>query len=106
VSASAWIRVCAVEEIELEDVRRFDHSGRTYAIYRTADGRFFASAGLCTHEFAHLAGGLVMGTVIECPKHNGQFDFTSGKALRAPACVDLRTFAVKVEDGSVLLQIP
>ena len=33
-----------------EDVVRFDHDGRIYAIYRTADDRYFATDGLCTHE--------------------------------------------------------
>ena len=44
-----------------EDVVRFDHGGRTYAIYRTADDRYFATDGLCTHEKVHLADGFVDG---------------------------------------------
>jgi hypothetical protein len=42
-----------------------------------------------------------MGDVIECPKHNGRFDYTSGKALGAPVLVDLRTYPTKVIDGSL-----
>ena len=34
---------------------------RTFAIYRSPEGGFFATDGLCTHEKVHLAGGLVMG---------------------------------------------
>ena len=41
----------------------------------TADDRYFATDGLCTHGRAHLSGGFVDGTTIECPKHNGRFDF-------------------------------
>jgi len=100
-----WINACAADEIEAEDVIRFDHDGRTFAIYRTEDDRYFATAGLCTHEAVHLSSGLVMGTIIECPKHNGRFDFTSGKAKGAPVCTDLRTFPVKVEDGRVYAQV-
>lgn len=100
-----WIDACAAGDIENEDVIRFDHEGLTFAIYRTEDDRYFATAGLCTHEAVHLSGGLVMGTIIECPKHNGRFDFTSGKAKGAPVCVDLRTFPVKVEDDRVYVQI-
>jgi 3-phenylpropionate/trans-cinnamate dioxygenase ferredoxin component len=106
MSEGNWVRVCAVGEVDPEDVRRFDHNGRTYAIYRTGDDRYYATAGLCTHEFAHLADGLVMGTIIECPKHNGRFDFTTGRALRAPACVALKTFAVRIQDGAVQLCLP
>jgi 3-phenylpropionate/trans-cinnamate dioxygenase ferredoxin subunit len=44
-----------------------------------------------------------MDFVIECPKHNGRFDYRNGKALNAPACVNLKTYPVKVEAGMVLL---
>jgi 3-phenylpropionate/trans-cinnamate dioxygenase ferredoxin subunit len=100
-----WVDACGTDDIEPEDVIRFDHEGSTYALYRTEDDRYFATAGLCTHEAAHLSSGLVMGTIIECPKHNGRFDFTSGKAKGAPVCVDLLTYPVKVDDGRVLVQI-
>jgi 3-phenylpropionate/trans-cinnamate dioxygenase ferredoxin component len=60
---------------------------------------------LCTHERAHLADGLVLDNLIECPKHNGRFDYRTGEAKRAPACIDLRTYPVKVEDGKVLIDI-
>jgi 3-phenylpropionate/trans-cinnamate dioxygenase ferredoxin subunit len=46
-----------------------------------------------------------MGTIIECPKHNGRFDFTSGKAKGAPVCVDLVTYPVKVESDRVYVQV-
>ena len=47
---SEWVRACAVDDVEPEDVIRFDHTGRTYAIYRSRDDEFFASDGYCTHE--------------------------------------------------------
>ena len=100
-----WIETCAAEEIEREDVIRFDCGERTFAIYRSADDRYFATQGLCTHRQVHMAGGFVMDQIIECPKHNGRFDFTTGKAQGAPACVDLQTYPVKVEAGKVFLRL-
>ena len=44
-----WVEVCATGDIEAEDVMRFDHAGQTFAIYRSPDGRFYATHGLCTH---------------------------------------------------------
>lgn len=101
----AWVDACAVDDIAPEDVIRFDHGARTFAIYRSPENRFYATDGLCTHEKVHLADGLVMDEIIECPKHNGQFDYRTGKALRAPVCVDLQTYPVKVEGGRVLIDI-
>ena len=104
-SMSQWIEACKADAIEAEDVLRFDHGGRTFCIYRSPDDEYFATDGLCTHEEFHLADGLVMDNIIECPMHNGRFDYRTGAAKGAPACVDLKTYPVKVEGGKVLVQI-
>lgn len=98
-----WIPACLSSDLAPEDVTRFDHGDRTFAIYRTADDRYYATDGLCTHARVHLAGGLVMDELIECPKHNGRFNFTTGQAQGAPVCVNLKTYPVKVEAGRVFL---
>ena len=46
-----------------------------------------------------------MGFVIECPRHNGQFDYRTGQALRTPACDQLKTYAIKLERGRVLINL-
>jgi 3-phenylpropionate/trans-cinnamate dioxygenase ferredoxin subunit len=98
-----WVEVCAADEIDEEDVIRFDHAGRTFAIYRSPEDTYHATDGLCTHEKIHLSDGLVMDHIIECPKHNGRFDYRSGEAKGAPVCVDLKTYPVKVEGGTVFI---
>ena len=103
--SSGWIRACQADDVEADDVLRFDHQERTFAIYRTADDKFYATAGLCTHGQVHLAGGFVMGTIIECPKHNGRFDFRTGAAQGPPVCENLKTYPVKVEAGEVFLHL-
>ena len=102
---SQWIEACKADAIEAEDVLRFDHGGRTFCIYRSPDDAYFATDGLCTHEEFHLADGLVMDNIIECPMHNGRFDYRTGAAKGAPACVDLKTYAVKVEGGKVFVNL-
>ena len=103
--SEGWINACVAADIEEEDVTRFDHAGKTYAIYRDDNDGYFATDGLCTHEKVLLADGLVMGKIIECPKHNGRFDYTTGKARGAPVCIDLKTYPVKVEGGCVWLNV-
>ncbi len=97
------LKVCSVQDIEREGVRRFDHGDKTFAIYRSPQGEFFATDGHCTHEKTHLADGLVIDYTIECPRHGGQFNYKSGEALGAPVCIDLRTYRVEVRDGQVML---
>ncbi len=98
----SWHLVCEADEIDDEDVIPFDHGDWAYAVYRTPSG-YYATDGLCTHEVATLADGLVLGEIIECPMHQGRFHIPSGKAKSAPACVDLRTHPVKVDDGKVYI---
>ena len=100
-----WIEACGADEIDEEDVVRFDHGGRSFALYRDESDGYFATDGLCTHEKVHLADGLVMGHIIECPKHNGRFDYTTGEALARPALTDLRTYPAEVRDGTVYVDI-
>lgn len=99
-----WILACTTDDIEEEDLIRFDHGDKTYCIYNTVAG-FYATDGICTHEDEHLEDGMVIGTVIECPLHQGRFDVRSGEALSAPVCVNLETHAVKIEDGKIFLDI-
>jgi 3-phenylpropionate/trans-cinnamate dioxygenase ferredoxin component len=100
-----WIDACATDDIDAEDVIRFDHAGKTYAIYRSPDGAYFATDGLCTHEKVHLADGLVMDDIVECPKHNGRFNYKTGEAKGAPVCVNLKAYPVRIEGGRVLIEV-
>lgn len=101
---SNWIKACATDDIDDEDVKRFDHAGRTFALYRL-DDEYFATDGLCTHEKIHLADGLVMGDTIECPKHNGRFNYKTGAAKGAPVCINLVTYKTKVEGDDLFIDI-
>ena len=100
-----WIEACGAGDVNNEDVIRFDHAGRTFAIFRSPDDKYFATDGQCTHEKIHLCDGLVMDNIIECPKHNGRFDYRNGAAKGAPACVNLKTYPAKVEAGKVMIEV-
>jgi len=104
-AADGWIEVCVSDALKREDVIRFDHAGNSYAIYRTADNRLYASDGLCTHGNTHLADGFVKGTLIECPKHNGRYDIRDGSPQRPPVCVALKTYQVREQEGKLFFNL-
>ena len=81
-----WIEACQLED-------------------RTDDDRYFATDGLCTHERVPLANGLVMGTIIECPKHQGRFDFITGHAKGAPVCVNLKTYQTQIRGEHLFIKL-
>lgn len=101
--ASRWVVACRSDQIAPEDVLRFDFEGQTFVVIRSPEGEFFAMDGHCSHEKIHLADGIVDGDIIECPRHAATFDYRSGESRKLPACVDLRTFPVRVENGEVLI---
>ncbi len=104
-NAEGWIEVCDASLLGPGDILRFDHAKKTYALYRTADGAFYASDGICTHGNTHLADGLVIGKMIECPKHNGRFNLADGSPARPPVCRALRTYPVEERGGKLFLNV-
>jgi nitrite reductase (NADH) small subunit len=74
------------------------------AVFRTREGRFFATQAECPHRGGPLADGLVGGTTLVCPLHEWAFDLLSGMALTG-AC-GLRVYPVtKNADGGLVLHI-
>ncbi len=99
------MKVCQVDQLSKGDVLRFDVEGNTYAVYQTLEGKYYATDGICTHGKTHLADGLIIGDQIECPKHNGRFSLADGSVKRAPVCVGLCTYNVRVENDVILMSL-
>ena len=104
MNSANWIEVCNESEIEIDDLRRFDHEDKTFCIYKLEDG-FYATDGICTHEAVHLEDGLVMDDEIECPMHQGIFNIKTGAVIQDPPCEDLKTYEVKVEENNIYINI-
>ena len=102
---STWVRACSTDDVDPEDVIPFSHEGSDYAIYRSPDDRYYATAGHCSHAQVLLCDGFVIDHLIECPKHNGRFDYRTGEAMGAPAIVDLATFPTRVDSGEVYVSL-
>jgi len=100
-----WVCVGEADQLRSEDVERFDCGRKTYAVYRNAEGKLFASDGMCTHGNTHLADGLVKGDLIECSKHNGRFNLRDGSPARPPVCRGLVTYPAEEREGAIYVQL-
>jgi Na+-transporting NADH:ubiquinone oxidoreductase subunit F len=100
-----WVEVCPATAVDREDVIRFDHIKKTFAISRDKSGKLYAVDGICTHGNTHLGDGLIKGHIIECPKHNGRFNLEDGSPARAPVCLGLATFPIEERSGRIWLNI-
>jgi len=103
--ASGWLEICAAADLGPEDVIRFDHEKKTFALMRDDEGELHATDGICTHGNTHLANGLVKGKIVECPKHNGRFNLKDGSPARAPICRGLATYPIEDRNGRIWLNI-
>ncbi|WP_128255547.1 nitrite reductase small subunit NirD [Falsirhodobacter deserti] len=72
------------------------------AVFRTATDQVFALEDRCPHKGGPLSEGIVHGDRVTCPLHNWVFDMNTGAAEGADEGV-VRTFAVRVEQGRVLI---
>ena len=104
-AADGWLEICAAADLTTEEVIRFDYKQKTFALIRDAAGDLFATDGICTHGNTHLAGGLVKGKIVECPKHNGRFNFADGSPARAPICSGLAIYPLEDRDGRLWINV-
>jgi nitrite reductase (NADH) small subunit len=95
--------VMSVEELAPGQATERMVDGRPVALYNVG-GRIYATSNFCVHRGGPLGQGQLDGNVIMCPWHAWTFDVTTGQnTMSADLCVP--NYAVKVEDGQVLVQI-
>lgn len=102
--AQNWVAATPVDGLEPNDAMRIQHNGTCIAIYNL-DGRFYATAGVCTHAHAFLSEGYIDGQTIECPLHQGLFHIPTGTPLSPPVTEPLKTYETKVEQGVVYVRV-
>jgi len=96
------IHLGAVESIPLGAGRAFEVGEHTIAVFRTRDGRFYATQNRCPHAHSSLAGGWLGSTTIICPLHAYKFNLATGACLTDTA-YRLRTYAVREEGGELFI---
>lgn len=77
--------------------------GARRILVANVDGRFYATDDTCTHEDASLSGGALRGELVRCPLHGSRFSVRTGEVQEEPAEEDLRTYRVRVENGTVFV---
>ena len=104
VNVTGWQKVCALGDIPLLGARVVKSAQGNIAVFRTADDEVFALADKCPHKGGPLSQGIVFGRKVACPLHNWNISLDDGNAV-APDKGCTRSYPVKVEDGTVFLQV-
>ena len=69
-------------------------------------GELRAMQGICSHEYFELDKGFLTAGTLTCALHLSRFDLSSGEPLDPPAEAPLAVYAVVVEDGRILIEVP
>ena len=97
--------VAKASEISEEEPKAVSIGRLDVGIYKL-DGEFYAIDDICTHAYAMMTDGYIEDGQVECPLHGACFDIKTGKALTAPATIDLRPYPVKVEGDQISVGVP
>ncbi len=105
VQDASWVRICRPEDIPRLGARVIRRPAGDIAVFRDADDGFFALLDRCPHKGGPLSQGIVFGKSVACPLHGWIIGLEDGRA-QAPDIGCARAFAVRVENGHVLLRLP
>jgi len=102
---SQWVSIGALDSIPRLGARVVKSAAHgNIAVFRTGADEVFALHDECPHKGGPLSQGMVFGNTVACPLHGWNIALDDGNAV-APDKGCARKFAVKVEDGLVLLEV-
>lgn len=98
--------VLALDALEPNVPHRVDVDGVPVCLVRTGDDTVKAIHDTCSHQEWSLAdGGAVWGDGVECSLHGSTFDLDTGAPSSLPATRPVPTFATRVVDGAVEVDV-
>jgi len=101
---SELVKVTDAADVAEGELKAFDVDGVRIAVANVS-GTFHAFGDTCTHLQCSLAQGRLEGTVVTCSCHGSQFDVTTGDVLRGPAQEPVPSFAARVENDALQIEI-
>lgn len=99
-----WSKVALVDDLPTDSGLKIELGEHRVALFRVADD-VYAIGDRCSHAEASLSEGELFEEEVECPRHGAVFDVTTGEAKSLPATVPVPTYAVRIEDGAVFLEV-
>jgi len=102
--SSGRLVVAQSDELEVDQMKLLRLGGERIVLGRTKEG-YVAFDDRCPHRGGSLAGGVVIGGVVQCPWHGSQFDCRSGAVRAGPAAEPIRSYPVTEQAGKVMLTL-
>jgi len=100
-----YLEIAPASELRNGERLFIEVEGKSIVIFNIAE-QYFAIADICTHDDGPLGDGDLEGYNVVCPRHGGEFDVRTGKAVQLPVVVDVPAYPVKVVAEMIQIGIP
>lgn len=96
------VSLCDAADVSEDTPVRAEAGGEDYAVF-VHDGAYYVTQDVCTHGPGLMSEGFVEGCEVECPFHQGKFNFITGAPTSPPCTEALKTWAAHLVDGRVCI---
>ena len=100
----SYLPAASVAELISGQPRAVQLSGISVLLCRDGDD-VFAVENRCSHLEVKLERGMLAGRMLTCLAHGARFDIASGACLGGPTKAPIRTYAVRIENGMVWVDV-
>jgi len=105
VGMDRFVKVGTKAELaDLGGGRLVEVGGQKIAIFNLG-GHYYVIENTCPHRGGPLADGMVAGDEVICPWHGSRFNIKTGAVLSPPAREGVKSFAVRVTEHDVEVEI-
>jgi 3-phenylpropionate/trans-cinnamate dioxygenase ferredoxin subunit len=103
------------------EMRLLSTGARSFVLARTKKGEYYAVRNICPHQGVDLSKGVLTGRfmpseagkyeyvddceILRCGRHAYEFDVRTGQSWFDPDHVRIKSYAVTVAEGRVLVEI-
>ncbi len=99
-----FTQVAATEEIQPGSMKS-KRINNVAVLICNVNGKFYALADECTHDFAPISTGDLDKDEIICPRHHARFNVIDGSVKAPPAVVPVETYEVKIENDIIFVKV-
>jgi nitrite reductase/ring-hydroxylating ferredoxin subunit len=99
-----FVPIASTNDIPPGEMTIVDINGQELVIANLG-GEFVCFSNTCTHKQGPLGEGMLLGEVVECPFHGGQFNTRTGAVVQGPPTKPIATYPVQITGDSISVAV-